>query len=89
MISALFDLISAIAKAFFQVFGALVHIFVELLSGISQAVLWPFRAASALLFGDWHTMGHWTPLYFATCLLILLALAALIGYGYWKRRTKQ
>ena len=86
MISALFDLLSAVSRGLFQVLGALFRVFVELLSGIASAVLWPFRAANALLFGDWSSVGRWTPLYLGACGLVLLALAALIAYGWWKRR---
>ena len=49
MISALFDLISAIASAFFQVLGALFHVAAEILSSVASVILWPVRAAVGLL----------------------------------------
>ena len=88
MISALWELFSSVASAVFQVGGALVRVVFQLLGTLASAVVWPFRAAWALLFGDWHTLGPWTPLYLALCLLVALALGGLFAYTLWKRRRQ-
>ena len=84
MISALFDLISAIASAFFQVLGALFHVAAELLSSAASVILWPVRAAVGLLFGRWGMASPWTNLYFLICGLLLLLLAVLVIWGLWQ-----
>lgn len=89
MISALFDLINAIANGFFQVLGALVHIVVELLSAVTSAVLWPIRAAVSLLFGRWDFSTPWTNLYFFICGVLFLLLALLLVWTLWKAHKRR
>lgn len=86
MISALWDVLQSIGRAFFQVIGALAHGAWDVLSGVASAVLWPVRAVTGLLFGDWSTVGRWTPWYFLLCAIVLATLTGLVLWGFWKKK---
>ncbi len=89
MFSALFDLISAVANAFFQVLGALFQVVSELLSSVVSVILWPVRTAAGLLFGHWNLSSPWTDLYFLICGLLFLLLAVLVIWGLWQAHKRR
>ena len=80
MFSALWDIFSSLVSAFFQVVGALGRGLLDVLSALASAVLWPIRAASGILFGNWDISSQWTPLYLSACGVLL---AALILFFLW------
>ena len=71
MFSALWDIFSSLVSAFFQVVGALGRGLLDVLSALASAVLWPIRAASGILFGNWDVSSQWTPLYLSACGVLL------------------
>lgn len=73
-------------RAFFEVIGALARGSWDVLSSIASAVLWPVRAVTGLLFGDWSTVGRWTPWYFLLCAIVLATLTGLVLWGFWKKK---
>ena len=81
MFSALWDIISSLVSAFFQVVGALGRGLLDVLSALASAVLWPIRAASGILFGNWDVSSQWTPLYLSACGVLLAALILFFLLG--------
>ena len=73
-------------RAFFEVIGALARGSWDVLSSIASAGLWPVRAVTGLLFGDWSTVGRWTPWYFLLCAIVLATLTGLVLWGFWKKK---
>ena len=89
MFSALWDIFSSLASAFFQVVGALGRGLLDVLSALASAVLWPIRAASGILFGNWDVSSQWTPLYFVACAILLAALVFLLACALWVNHRRK
>ena len=89
MFSALWDIFSSLASAFFQVVGALGRGLLDVLSALASAVLWPIRAASGILFGNWDVSSQWTPLYFVACGVLLAALVFLLACALWVNHRRK
>lgn len=89
MFSVVFDFLAALVRASLQVFAALGRALWDVLSAFATAILWPFRAIGGILLGRWDLTGPWTSLYFLTCGLILLVLAGLIAWGFWKKYRRR
>lgn len=89
MFSALWDIFSSLVSAFFQVVGALGRGLLDVLSALASAVLWPIRAASGILFGNWDVSSQWTPLYFVACGVLLAALVFLLACALWVNHRRK
>ena len=89
MFSALWDIFSSLVSAFFQVVGALGRGLLDVLSALASAVLWPIRAASGILFGNWDISSQWTPLYFVACGVLLAALVFLLACALWVNHRRK
>ena len=89
MFSALWDIFSSLVSAFFQVVGALGRGLLDVLSALASAVLWPIRAASGILFGNWDVSSQWTPLYFVACGVLLAALVFLLACALWMNHRRK
>ena len=89
MFSALWDIFSSLVSAFFQVVGALGRGLLDVLSALASAVLWPIRAASGILFGNWDVSSQWTPLYLSACGVLLAALILFFLWALWSNHKRK
>ena len=89
MLSAIFDVLSSIVSAFFQVLGALGRGLGDILGAVASVVLWPVRAVGGVLFGGWDVSSQWTPLYFVACGVLLAALVFLLACALWVNHRRK
>ena len=89
VLSAIFDVLSSIVSAFFQVLGARGRGRWDILGAVASAVLWPVRAVGGILFGVWDVSSQWTPLYFVACGVLLAALVFLLACALWMNHRRK
>ena len=89
VLSAIFDVLSSIVSAFFQVLGALGRGRWDILGAGAAAVRWPVRAVGGVLFGGWDVSSQWTPLYFVACAILLAALVFLLACALWVNHRRK
>ena len=69
--------------------GALGRGLLDVLSALASAVLWPIRAASGILFGNWDVSSQWTPLYLSACGVLLAALILFFLWALWSNHKRK